>query len=78
MKPKDIFQLSVRLFGLVFLYHGTQSLPMLISNSGWALVYLLLQFAIAWWLIGGALLLVNRAYPDEKSEPPADSDKLQS
>jgi hypothetical protein len=27
MKSKDIFQLAVRLLGLVFLYHGLQALP---------------------------------------------------
>ena len=75
MKPKDIFQLAVRLLGLVFLYHGIQTLPMLISNSGWALVYLLLQFGMAWWLIGGATLLIKHAYPDENPTPPMDQEK---
>ena len=42
---------------------------MLISNSGWALVYLLLQFGMAWWLIGGATLLMRHAYPDENPAP---------
>jgi hypothetical protein len=27
MKPKDLFNLAVRLLGLLFLYHGSRSIP---------------------------------------------------
>ena len=75
MKPKDVFQLAVRLLGLLFLYHGVQSLPMVMNGPWLVLVYLLLQFGMAWWLIGGAKLLVQHAYPDENSPPPQDEVK---
>jgi hypothetical protein len=75
MKSKDIFQLAVRLLGLLFLYHGVQSLPMVMNGPMMVLVYLALQFGMAWWLIGGAKLLVQHAYPDENPASPPDEVK---
>ena len=69
MKPKDIFSLAVRLLGLIFLYHGIQSLPALMSANFFLIVYIVMQFVMAWWLVGGATLLVDRAYPTESSAP---------
>ena len=77
MKPngifKDIFGLAVRLLGLVFLYFGLRAvLPMLdlgaIETAGKgdilnAILPVVFNLAIAWWLIGGGLL-VRRAYPE--------------
>ncbi|HEY4415344.1 MAG TPA: hypothetical protein VGO57_06595 [Verrucomicrobiae bacterium] len=61
MKSRDLFKLAVRILGLVFLYHGLSSIPVLfqglftgISNAvsiilmvGWLLVvaFVLLRFA---------------------------------
>ncbi len=72
MKPKDIFKLAIRLVGLVFLYHGLSALPTIIPfiftdlfrNYMFALVMSVWQLAMAWWLLGGAPLLLRRAYPD--------------
>jgi hypothetical protein len=80
MKPKDIFLLAVRLLGLIFLYHGLMSVPAameLFRTRTFAsyfigFVLVLWPLAVAWWLIGGAPLVMNLAYPEvrkEDSEP---------
>jgi hypothetical protein len=69
MKPKDIFGLAVRLLGLVFFYRGVVMLPVGFA-SGWMLLHVALLLALGWWLVGGARLLLNRAYP-ASSEVPA-------
>ncbi len=70
---KDIFGLAVRLLGLVFLYFGLSAvLPILdlgaIETAGKgdilnAILPVVFNLAVAWWLIGGGLL-VRRAYPE--------------
>jgi hypothetical protein len=70
---KDIFGLAVRLLGLVFLYFGLSAvLPVLdlgaIETAGksdllMAILPIVFNLAVAWWLIGGGLL-VRRAYPE--------------
>jgi len=70
---KDIFGLAVRLLGLVFLYFGLSAVPPLldlgaIETAGKgdilnAILPIVFNFAVAWWLIGGGLL-VRRAYPE--------------
>ena len=75
MKPKDIFGLAVRILGLVFFYHLLLAVPTIIGFSGgcgWlqlgvVAIGIALALAVIWWLIGGAPLLTNRAYPDEGS-----------
>ena len=73
MKPSEVFSLVVRVFGLVFLYNGLSTLPTAIQliffsghignlvvgvlMVGWPLV-------VAAWLLRGAPLLMNLAYPD--------------
>jgi hypothetical protein len=72
MKPKDIFSLAVRLLGLVFLYHGLSALPSVLSlippSSVGSFVNGIIMFAwplvVAYWLLGGAPLLMCIAYPD--------------
>ena len=70
---KDIFGLAVRLLGLVFLYFGLSAVPPLldlgaIETAGKsdilnAILPMVFNLAVAWWLIGGGLL-VRRAYPE--------------
>jgi uncharacterized membrane protein len=72
MKTKDIFKLAVRLLGLVFLYHGLSALPAvipLVRASGigqfiLGLVMVAWPLLVAYWLLRGAPLLMNIAYPD--------------
>ncbi len=73
MKPRDIFGLAVRLLGLFFLYLGLRAvLPVLdweaVENAGKsdiinALLPIAFNLLIAWWLLGGGLLM-RRAYPE--------------
>ena len=73
MKPKDIFGLAVRLLGLWFLYLGIRAvMPLLdlgaIETAGKsdilnAILPIVFNLAVAWWLLGGGLL-VRRAYPE--------------
>jgi hypothetical protein len=78
MKPRDIFQLAVRILGLVFLYHGLMALPTIIQIifSGsfasvvsivFGILMIVWPLAVAWWLIGGAPPLMHRAYPETAS-----------
>ena len=67
MKPKDIFKLAVRLLGLWFVYLGLTNVPMVFETYK-ALLLVAVDVAAAWWLIGGASLLVNHAYPDAALE----------
>ena len=70
MKPKAIFKLAIRLLGLYFLYNGLCAIggliPIVLSGSIFgALVNVFMcawQFVVAWWLIGGAPLLIQHAY----------------
>lgn len=67
-----IFNLAVRLLGLLFLYHGLSSLPAVMqiySNRHFSdyvigTILFLWPLAVAWWLIGGAPQLMDRAYPE--------------
>ena len=80
MKSKDIFQLAVRLLGLVMLYHAMQhfiiAVPSMIGSAA-AMAQLLLMIGLrlgmAYWLISGAPLLMRLAYPepDQPSTTPA-------
>jgi hypothetical protein len=78
MKPKDIFALAIRLRGLFFVYLTARSLPVVWNSNSQgfvsAVLVVVLFAAIAWWLLGGAPLLMERAYPDtaktEKPEAP--------
>jgi hypothetical protein len=73
MKPKDIFGLAVRLLGLYFLYLGLKALAEMLGSDViespekmdivYALLPVVFEFIIGWWLLGGGLL-VRRAYPE--------------
>jgi hypothetical protein len=77
MKASDIFKgifgLAVRLLGLVFLYFGLSAVPPLLdfgaietANAGdiiTAVLPIVFDLIVAWWLIGGGLL-IRRAYPE--------------
>ena len=71
---KDIFGLAVRLLGLVFLYFGLNAVPSLLdfgaietagkSDIISAILPIVFNLAVSWWLIGGGLL-TRRAYPEK-------------
>ena len=73
MKPKDIFGLAVRLLGLYFLYLGLNALAQMLGSDViespekmdivYALLPVVFELIIGWWLLGGGLL-VRRAYPE--------------
>jgi hypothetical protein len=77
MKPRDIFKdifgLAVRLLGLVFLYLGLSAVTPLLDFSAietavksdiiTAILPIVFNLAIAWWLLGGGWL-IRRAYPE--------------
>jgi hypothetical protein len=69
MKPKDIFNLAIRLLGLIFVYLGFKAVPLAFVDGGRSLLFVACYFAVAWWLIGGAPFLMDRAYPDDGVEP---------
>ena len=70
---KDIFTLAVRLLGLVFLYLGLSAVTPLLdfgaietadkSDLITAILPIVFNLAVAWWLLGGGLL-IRRAYPE--------------
>lgn len=70
---KGIFGLAVRLLGLVFLYFGLSAVQPLLdlgaletaarSDIITAVLPIIFNLAVGWWLIGGGLL-IRRAYPE--------------
>lgn len=70
---KGIFGLAVRLLGLVFIYFGLSDVQPLLdlgaletaakSDIITAILPILFNLAVGWWLIGGGLL-IRRAYPE--------------
>jgi hypothetical protein len=79
MKPHELFTLALRLAGLVFLYHALAGLPggvfrildRMSSTSTWGsvqnLISLLWPFALAFWFLRGAKLVLRLAYPSAAS-----------
>ncbi len=80
MKPKDIFNLTLRLIGLLFLYQGLTSVPAAFANfcpvfphfnfrtllpSAFLVGWPLL---VAWWLVRGAPFLMRLAYPEDREQ----------
>jgi len=76
MKSKDLFKLAVQILGLVFLYRGLSALPTVIElvlmgsfvHSAVAVLGIAWPLVVAWWLLGGAPLLMRRAYPDSSRD----------
>jgi len=76
---KDIFSLAVRLLGLVFLYFGLSAVPPMldlgaIETAGKsdilnAILPIVFNLVVAWWLMGGGLL-TRRAYPEASRSSP--------
>ena len=76
VNPKDLFQLAVRILGLVFLYRGLSSLPMILTPisialaggqfvSFWITIFdAVWPLAVALWLLRGAPFIMRLAYPD--------------
>lgn len=70
---KELFQLAVRVVGLVFLYHGLTNLPGAVLGVFMSLktgsfpgvlgagLVACWPLLLAWWLIGGAAGLMRRA-----------------
>jgi hypothetical protein len=83
MKPKDIFSLAVRLFGLIFVYHALQVLPAAAGQFflafpqfrvGAMFVALLTvgwPIVVSYWFLRGAPLIVRTAYPEAEAVQPA-------
>lgn len=79
MNSKDLFQLAVRLLGLGFVYQGLTALPAVSSaivaglqgsNLGaffFAVFATVWPLLIAYWLLCGAPLLMQIAYPGTSS-----------
>lgn len=75
MKPRDVFNIAVRVLGLVFLYQGLSTMPAIVTHivtfNFFGLFMTVLQIAwplvLAYWLIGGASQLMQIAYPDGDS-----------
>jgi hypothetical protein len=78
MKPRDIFGLAVRLLGLYFLYLGLRAASLMLdfgaietaskSDSLNAILPITFNLLVAWWLLGGGLL-IRRAYPEAPRIP---------
>lgn len=70
---KGIFGLAVRLLGLIFIYFALSAVPPLLdvgaietaakSDIITAVLPILFNLAVGWWLIGGGML-IRRAYPE--------------
>lgn len=81
MKPRDLFSLAVRLLGLFFIYLAARALPIVFSGPPdqvvvGAILTVVFYVVVGWWLLGGARLLVKRAYPatngDQKNQEVAE------
>jgi hypothetical protein len=73
MKPKDIFSLAVRLLGLYCFYLAVCAVALAISGAPrqvvtGSILSAALFVGVGWWLLGGAALLMERAYPSESSQ----------
>jgi hypothetical protein len=68
MKPKEIFSLAVRILGLFFAYLAARNAASIWNGPGDQIIPSLLNAAffaaVSWWLVGGAPLLMRRAYPE--------------
>jgi hypothetical protein len=77
MKSKEIFNVAVRIIGLIFLYQGLSAVPTAIASICpvfphfiWrniipALLVVGWPLLLAWWLVRGAPWLMGLAYADE-------------
>ncbi len=80
MKSKDIFGLTLRMIGLIFLYQALAAVPAAnfcpifphfnLRSLIPSLFLVGWPLVVAWWLVEGAPRLMRRAFP----EKPNDSD----
>lgn len=83
MNSKELFSLAVRLLGLGFVYHGLSALPAAstvvfaglvggsLSGFLYAIFTALWPLLVAYWLLRGAPLLMQIAYPGASAAPTA-------
>ena len=77
MKPREIFHLSIRLLGLLFVGFGCINLAgawQMIMTDHWpfGLFVLIFPFIVARWLLGGGEPIMRIAFPSENpDEDPA-------
>jgi hypothetical protein len=76
MKPHDIFNLAMRLIGLLFLYQGLSAVPAAVANFCPVFPHFNFRsllpslFLVGWpllvgmWMVKGAPWLMRRAYPN--------------
>lgn len=69
MKSIDIFHLAIRLLGLFFIYRAVEMAPAIYVGLPNRLAFgsilaISTYIAVGWWLVGGAPLLMQRAYPE--------------
>lgn len=86
MKPHDIFNVAIRLIGLLFLYQGLSAVPAAFHNFCPAFPHFNFRsllpslFLVGWplvvglWMVKGAPWLMKKAYP--KYHDPAGSDPI--
>lgn len=86
MKPHDIFNVAIRLIGLLFLYQGLSAVPAAFHNFCPAFPHFNFRsllpslFLVGWplvvglWMVKGAPWLMKKAYP--KYHDPAGSDPM--
>ena len=77
MKPKDIFNLIIRLLGILFLYKALENVPLALTaiwavfshfNGGSlfsAVIMVGWPLLVGYWLLRGAPPVARIAYPDE-------------
>ena len=83
MKPKDIFNLIIRLLGIMFLYQAVEKVPLAVSAifpgfahfSGVGFFSALMMVGwpllVGYWLLRGAPPVARIAYPDEPPTRPS-------
>jgi hypothetical protein len=73
MKPRDIFSLALRLLGLFFFYRAVGSIALILMGppkliAVGSFLTTALYVGVGWWMLGGASLLMDRAYPDKSGQ----------
>ena len=59
---REVFNLAMRLVGLLMLYQGVSALAIRLSSDK---IYTAVVFLVpAWWLLTGAYPIARRAYPE--------------
>ena len=65
-----MFNLAVRVLGLIFVYLTVRTLADILYAPGVPVILTAAIYAgAAWWLTGGAHSLIARAYPEKEADP---------